>query len=61
MVGSVTDVAEKVTILVTGEPAVLTGLAFLTLPTAPNSFCDLDMGPAVEVVLAAGGAIEEVS
>lgn len=61
MVGPVTDVAEKITILVTREPAVLTGLAFLTLPTAPDSFRDLDVGAAVEVMLAAGGAIQEVS
>ena len=61
MVGSVTDVAEKITILVTREPAVLTGLAFLTLPTTPDSLRDLDVGAAVEVVLAAGGAVQEVS
>ena len=60
MVGPVTDVAEKVTILVTRETAVLTCLAFLTLPTSPDSFRDFDVSAAVEVVLAAGGAVEQV-
>jgi hypothetical protein len=39
----------------------LTGLAFLTLPTPTDSFSDLYVGAAVEVVLAAGGAVEEVA
>ena len=61
MVSPVTDIAEKITILVTRQTAVLTRLAFLTLPTPADSFRDLDVGAAVKVVLTTGGAVEEVS
>ena len=33
----------------------------MTLPTTADSFRDLDVGAAVEVVLAAGGAVQEVA
>ena len=61
MVSPVTDIAEEITIFMTRQTTVLTRLALLTLPTSTNSFRDLDVGAAVEVVLAAGGAVEEVA
>ena len=44
----------------TGEPTVLAGFALLTLPAAPNALGDLDVGPGVEVVLAARRAVQQV-
>ena len=61
MVGSVTDVTEEVPVLVAGLATVLTRLALLTLPAAPDLLRDLDVVAAVEVVLAARGAVQEVA
>ena len=48
-------------ILVAALPTVLAGFAFLTLPAAPDALRDLDVVPGVEIVLAAGGAVQQVT
>ena len=61
MVGPVTDVTEEVAVLVTGLATVLAGLALLTLPAASDPLSDLDVVPAVEIVLPTGGAVQQVA
>jgi len=39
----------------------LAGFTLLALPAAPNPLRDLDMGPGVEVVLAAGRAVQQIA
>ena len=48
-------------VLVSALAAVLACLALLTLPAAPDPLRDLDVVPGVEVVLAAGGAVQQVT
>ena len=61
VVGSVTNVTEQVAVLVTRLPAVLTGFTLLTLPAASDPLRDLDVVPAVEIVLTTGGAVQQVT
>ena len=61
VVGSVTNITEEVAVLVTSLAAVLTRLTLLTLPAASDPLRDLDVVAAVEIVLAAGGAVEKVA
>ena len=61
VVGPVTNVTEEVAVLVTGLATVLTGLALLTLPAASDPLGDLDVVPAVEIVLPTGGAVQQVA
>ena len=61
MVSPVTDVAEEVTILIARLATVLTTLALLALPAASDPLCDLDVIPAVEVVLTTRGAVQQVT
>ena len=61
MVSPVADVTQQVPVLVAGLAAVLTGFALLALPAAADPLRDLDVVPAVEVVLAARGAVQQVA
>lgn len=45
----------------TALPAVLATFALLTLPAAPDALGDLDVVTGVEVVLAARGAVQQVT
>ena len=60
MKGSVANVAEKESLFVVGEAAVLAPLALLTLPARPNHRRDPDVCAGIEVVLATHRAEEKI-
>ena len=61
MAERVTPVTPLLPILVAALSTVLAGFAFLTLPSSSDALRDLDMVSRVEIVLAAGGAVQQVT